>query len=497
MLSNQPPTTPPLRQAVVPLAGRMDLCDSDWSPVEPFDTPPTGGQKVRSADRLDNRGASLHPSTPSTPENGKGNNAKARSVKASDYAQFQALYEARDLFRWVGARSVACCGLGTLTGTASLVREASPSGRMIARKVGVSHCSNPWLCPACGPVIAARRANDLAPQLNALVARGWTVWLATLTVRHKRGDDLGALLGLLAGAWAKLTQGKAFDKRRRAFGGFEYVRGYDWTFSQQHGAHPHIHAVLVFGPGAGDGRAEAEDLLCRWRGALSRLGAEALPRALDIQPATTPAAAAAYAMSLAGVSKKTDRQAAKMTGKEVKDAARVGFSTIAEATAAAAKRGRTDGGLTAADLREMALAGDGWARGMFAAYARATKGRRAVVVSQGLRLAPESEAREEEDVMEPEVVAVLRDKGLIAIDAHIARTLAAAASSADQGRAVLLEVLGAPGPTGLWCHPPVGGTPAGFGPLTADALALLASYKAERDAVRARKKARKATRGKN
>ena len=145
----------------------------------------------------------------------------------------------------------------------------------------------------------------------------------------------------------------------------------------------------------------------------------------------------------------------------------------------------------------MALAGDGWARGMFAAYARATKGRRAVVVSQGLRLAPESEAREEEDVVEPEVVAVLRDKGLIAIDAHIARTLAAAASSADQGRAVLLEVLGAPGPTGLWCHPPMGGTPAGFGPLTSDALALLASYKAERDAMRARKKARKATRGKN
>lgn len=503
MLSNHTPQTPPFQQAAAPLAGRIDLSESDWSPVEPFDTPPAGGEKVRSADRLDNRGVSLHPSHPSAPQRAQKTKGKGTAVRAEDFAQYADLHRARGLFRSVGARSVACCGLGTATGTADLVR-AWKEGIPTAWTVGVSRCASPWLCPACGPVIAARRANDLAPQLSALRAAGWSVWLATLTVRHDKGDDVAALFGMLGKAWGRMTQGKAWDKRRAAYGGAEYVRGYDWTFSRRHGAHPHLHAVLCFGPGAGDGRAAAADVLARWASCLRAVGGQALPRALDIQPARDPEAAAAYAMSLAGVSKRADRSASVPTGKAAKAAMRVGFETVAEATAAASKRGRAAGGLTAADLRDAALGGDAWAFQMFAAYAQATKGKRAVVVSQGLRLKPEAEAREEDaETVEPEVVAVLRQKGLVALDPHLPRALAASAAGVSKGRALLAQVLGPPGRDGLWDVPlsdqaqadrfgDVAERVARFGPIGASASALLAQLAEQHRAVRARLKAERA-----
>lgn len=464
---------------------------------------PKGAQEEAAGLRLDKRGASLHPPPSSPSQKPRKTKGKGATVCAGDYAQYADLHRARGLFRSVCARSVACCGLGTATGTADLVR-AWQDGKAKARTVGVSRCASPWLCPACGPVIAARRANDLAPQLSALRAAGWTVWLATLTVRHDKGDDLAEVFGLLGKAWAKMTAGKAWHKRREAYGGAEYVRGYDWTFSRRHGAHPHLHAVLCFGPGAGDGKDAAADVLARWAECLRLSGGQALPRALDIQPARDPQAAAAYAMSLAGVSKRADRAAATPTGQAAREAMRVGFATVAEATAAASKRGRSAGGLTAADLRDAALGGDAWAFRMFAAYAQATKGKRAVVVSQGLTLKPEQEARDEDtETVEPEVVAVLRQRGLVALDPHLARAFAASAAGVRKGRAVLAEVLGPPGRDGLWDVPlsdqaqadhfgDAGDRVARFGPIGASASALLARLAEQHRAERARQKAERA-----
>jgi hypothetical protein len=171
--------------------------------------------------------------------------------------------------------------------------------------------------------------------------------------------------------------------------------------------------------------------------------------------------------------------------------------------------------LTAADLRDAALGGDAWAFQMFAAYAKATKGKRAVVVSQGLRLKPEAEAREEDaETVEPEVVAVLRQKGLVALDPHLARALAASAAGVGKGRALLAQVLGPPGLDGLWDVPlsdqdkaarfgDVAERVSRFGPIGASASALLVQLAEQHRAVRAHlkaeraaSKARRAARGK-
>lgn len=490
-----PVSPPPSSPAPAPPRAAASGDSDDWHPIEaetPVFAPPLRGPQGRpegaAGPRLDNRGASV-PGDPS----GKGKKAKKTREKAQtraeQYAHFADLAAARPLFRSVGAKTVSFCGLRTHTGAARLER-----GGERAAVVGVSRCSSPWLCPACGPKIAAARAHDLAPQFKALTDSGWSVWLVTLTLRHERGEKLSDLFDVLAKGWNRFRSGRGFQDLRDEAGGFEYVRGYDLTIGGN-GWHPHLHLVVALGPAAGDGADLAPKVLDRWRDCLVNLKRQALKRALDIQPARSPAAAAAYAMTLAGVSKSTDRDAPSLSEAERKKAARVGFSQVAEATAAAAKRGRAGGGETAADLRERAVKGDKRAYALFAEYAAATKGRRAVVVSQGLRLKEETAAAEESEVIAPEVVAVLRDKGLRALDRHLPAVLAAAAESVAEGRRLLAERLGPAGEGALWSLPPAPDDTPPDPRATPEALReFRASVKADRDAMRARKNARKKAR---
>lgn len=407
-----------------------------------------------------------------------------KGVEVGSFGQFGTRAKARGLFHSVELKGASTCGLKTRSGVATLKR----GGQNGAVMSGVSACGSPWVCPVCGPRIAAVRANALAPQFNKKIKAGWTVWLLTLTLRHGQDDGLRALFDLLAKAWGRLTSGKAFQKMRDRFGGLEYVRGYDLTHGRN-GWHPHLHIVVAFGPAAGSGEDAARDILNRWRDRLASLGREALERALDMQPARSPAAAAAYAMTMAGVSKHIDRQAPGLSPDKKRAAARVGFSTIAEATAAAAKRGRAEGGETAADLRDRAITGDRQAYALFAEYAKATKGRQAVVVSQGLRLKEEKDAAQEDDLVDPEVVANLRDKGLFAIDPHLPALLEATTESATAAHKLLIQHLGPPGAGGLWCLPMEDDET--FGPLSAESIQYLADLRVQRKAERERKKARK------
>lgn len=379
----------------------------------------------------------------------------------------------------------------TLDGRADLVRavvqDGPKAGTLTGRIIGVSRCSSPWLCPICGPRIALKRAESLKPQIDKLVAAGWSAWLITLTARHKRGERLSDAFAMFQKAWGLLTSGKAIAKKRADIGGLEYVRGYDLTHGRN-GWHLHFHLVLLVGPGGGTGEAVADWVLSRWSRAITTVGGSVLPRALDKRPAGNAVAAAAYAMTLAGVAKQKNKTATNGAASLEKVGA--GFASIAEATAAAAKRGRSyDGGQTAADLRRAAI--DGWDRAamwmtrseaakkaedlkqaewceeqaanagqyaersaaLYIEFAQATLGKRAVVVSQGLRLKDEEKAAEEDEIEMPEIVGYLRERGLSVIDREMASVLAAARASVEAGRKVLEDLLGPPGLDGLWRIP--------------------------------------------
>ncbi|WP_157772673.1 hypothetical protein [Pseudoponticoccus marisrubri] len=97
----------------------------------------------------------------------------------------------------------------------------------------------------------------MKPQIDKLVAAGWSAWLITLTARHKRGNKLSDAFAMFQQAWGLLTSGKAIAKKREAVGGLEYVRGYDLTHGRN-GWHLHFHLVLLVGPYGGTGEAVAD-----------------------------------------------------------------------------------------------------------------------------------------------------------------------------------------------------------------------------------------------
>lgn len=186
-------------------------------------------------------------------------------------------------------------GLGGQPGEISLKVEAGA-----ARLSGTTRCSSPWSCPVCAPALADQRAIALQPQIEGMIAAGYTAWLMTLTVRHRRESALDDLFKMQVKAWAKVTSGKIWQSWR-ATGDIEYVRGFDCTHGEEFGWHPHIHLMTLIGPGHGDPEALAEKIKARWLAACRSVGLDALDSGQDVERIDDPARAARYAVSPAAV----------------------------------------------------------------------------------------------------------------------------------------------------------------------------------------------------
>jgi len=108
----------------------------------------------------------------------------------------------RDLQRFLREHtslpSVRFCGAGVHRGGdfVDVRAGANPAGFG-----GVQRCGSPWACPgSCSPKIAARRARDIERVVSDALREGLHVSLLTLTMRHRKGDDLNTLWSALSGA---------------------------------------------------------------------------------------------------------------------------------------------------------------------------------------------------------------------------------------------------------------------------------------------------------
>ncbi len=224
----------------------------------------------------------------------------------------------------------------------------------------------------------SNRARLLAPQIAARLEAGWTAWLVTLTLRHERGDLLAPLFDGLGKGWSLLTSGKP-GQALRARGRPEFVRGFDLTWSERHGWHPHVHVLLMLPPGHGDGQETADAFAARWRTVVAGLGFQALPAAQDVQRCADAKAAAAYATTPAAVYES------------------VGISTKTARSSRA--------GLTAFDLLRAAVPEHGQAEPAAVArwceYLAAVRGRRQTTVSRGMSLDEDQLLLRGEDVEMP------------------------------------------------------------------------------------------------
>lgn len=312
--------------------------------------------------------------------NGRNRRKTGRfSIKGSNSSGGPSKYEIAYDLRRCGRRfargihnSVRLCGtgLGTLRTYES---DDGPRATVSARH----SCHSAWGCPVCSPKIASARQKILAPQVIGLLERGYTARLVTLTLRHAKGDDLGYLLDGLGEAWGAMTKGRAWKDWRNVGGlAAEYVRGLDLTWSLRNGWHPHLHAAIYLPPGH-DG--DVEWFITRWIACLRSEGFIALREAQD----------AGREITIDSV-----KEAERVTAYAGATAA----MPSAEALGMAMKKGRAEGSFGPFEMLARAAAGDAFFEKRWKEYLKATKGRRQVTVSRGLKLNDDKDLTLADDV---------------------------------------------------------------------------------------------------
>lgn len=142
---------------------------------------------------------------------------------------------------------------------------------------GLTTCGSVWICPVCNAKVMARRSLEIGSAVALAQANeGWRVAFLTLTMRHHSGQRLGDLWDALSYAWGAVTSGKAWGTAKRRFGIMGYLRVAEVTVGSN-GWHVHIHCLVFLDPSAAvldvDGLQGV--MFERWKRGLLRKGLDA------------------------------------------------------------------------------------------------------------------------------------------------------------------------------------------------------------------------------
>lgn len=136
---------------------------------------------------------------------------------------------------------------------------------------GIHRCGNTTSCPVCAPAKAGRRARELERHLDAHLAAGGGVIMATATFPHHGGHRLSTSYEILAKSWSKLKASAPWKRLASEIGYLGTVTATEVTHGA-HGWHPHKHAlILTDEPLTDDKVEELQDVLGeRWADRIER-----------------------------------------------------------------------------------------------------------------------------------------------------------------------------------------------------------------------------------
>ncbi len=122
---------------------------------------------------------------------------------------------------------------------------------------GVMTCGIPSTCPICGAKIAEHRRAELAMAVKVARSRGFVTALASLTMSHHYGDDMGVLLGDLRLMFRKIKRLAAWAHMVEVYGvliggkkQLSAMTGFENTWSDLNGHHPHLHPLFILAAGS-------------------------------------------------------------------------------------------------------------------------------------------------------------------------------------------------------------------------------------------------------
>lgn len=244
---------------------------------------------------------------------------------------------------------------------------------------GLQVCASVWACPVCAAKISERRRAELQSAMAIAKAKGWQVFLVTLTVPHGLGDDLREMLDKLKRAADKLTSTRAGVAFRQSIGLQGTVRATEVT-DGQNGFHPHFHYLYFCAPGE-----SLSPLEIQWK--LSPLWQQCCVKA--------------------GLPCPSDRHGCRVDdGNRAADyVAKGSWGLDSEMTKGHLKRSRSTKGCSMMDHLRAVLAdpSDKRSAARFATFVEAFTGRRQLVWSKGLKAALAVVDKDDEELVLEEI----------------------------------------------------------------------------------------------
>lgn len=157
---------------------------------------------------------------------------------------------------------------------------------------GLATCGSVWACPVCNAKIQAVRRLEVHTALAAALDGGGAAFGA-YTLRHRAGEPLEGLWRDLSACWAAVQRDGSVKRLRASLGHAGFIRAAEVTIGG-HGWHPHLHPLHLFSH-----RVTAREVerlrqveFAAWESAAQRLGRDAPQEwAQNLQPVTGARAA--------------------------------------------------------------------------------------------------------------------------------------------------------------------------------------------------------------
>ena len=128
---------------------------------------------------------------------------------------------------------------------------------------GLMVCGQVWLCPICAAKIQRYRAKEVEKAIQVHKEFGGSVYMLTLTVPHKKEDNLKDLLDRFLEAYRFFTAGKSYKKFKVDFDLVGSIKALETTHNFRFGWHVHVH-ILTFFKGSISTKAAQQFLFKRW-----------------------------------------------------------------------------------------------------------------------------------------------------------------------------------------------------------------------------------------
>lgn len=153
----------------------------------------------------------------------------------------------------------ATCGWAAGEAVGVMRAKAGP-----ARFAGVQTCASVWACACCGSRIREHRCGEVQDAAAWWEAQGGQFLFLTLTVRHYAEDSLERTMDALTGAFTATINGAPWKRFTRRHGIRHWIKAQEVTLGWENGWHAHLH-VLLFVDLPGAAEDAADDAAEAWR----------------------------------------------------------------------------------------------------------------------------------------------------------------------------------------------------------------------------------------